>query len=119
MSDARISYIVQMPYIGNILSVNNYKFGTRGTKPYVKMWMRELAERANKLEIPQAEEYDIELFARFTDERRPDLSNLHKVIGDALQEGLGIDDKHIFFSDKGYELGHLDQSLTITIIPRR
>ena len=114
-----MEYSVTMPYLGGILSENAYKFRTRGTKPFVRLWMRELAEKVKLLEIPKAERYEVEVFGKFTDERRPDLSNLHKVIGDALQEGLGVNDKYFFFKDRGYVLGFFDPELVITIVPQK
>ena len=117
-----MDYEIVMPYIGGILSDNAYKYATRGTKPIVKFWKKELAERAQALDIPQAEEYEVQVFGKFADERRPDIANLFKVIGDGLKKtrdysGLGTDDKHFKFKDMGYELGHLDPELEITIIP--
>ena len=114
-----MDYKVVMPYLGGILSDNAYKIGRtkRKTHPMVILWMRELAEKAEALCIPQAESYRIGLYSKFWDERRPDLSNLHKVIGDALQRGLAINDKAFFFSDLGYELGKFEPELEITITP--
>ena len=111
-----------MPYIGGILTDNAYKYLTRGTKPIVRLWKKELAGKAQALNIPQAEEYEIEVYGRFTDERRPDIANLFKVIGDGLKKtrdyyGLGTDDKHFLLKDMGYELGHLDPEIEITIRP--
>lgn len=117
-----MEYKIVMPYIGGILSDNNYKFATKGTKPIVNMWKRELAHEVEELGIEEAEEYKIEVFGRFTDERRPDIPNLFKVILDGLkktktQGGLGVDDKHIHPEDEGYELGFIDPTIEITIIP--
>lgn len=113
-----MDYKVVMPYIGGILTDNNYKIGRtrRKTRPIVTLWMRELAEKVQQLEVPQADSYRVGLFGRFWDERRPDLANLHKVIGDSLKRVL-IDDKHFFFYDRGYELGKFEMELEITIIP--
>lgn len=110
-----MEYVLVMPYIGGILSENAYKFQTRGTKPFVKLWMRELAEKARELEVPRCKVYEVGVFCRFRDERRPDTSNLFKVIGDALQKGLGVNDKHFRFVDRGYEVGWSDPELVITI----
>ena len=110
-------YEVVMPYLGGILSENSYKFLTKRTKPYVRMWMRELAGKVKELSIPQAPTYEIGVFGKFTDERRPDISNLFKVISDAIQNGLEVNDKHFRLVDKGYSLGHLDPELVITIVP--
>jgi len=106
-----------MPYIGGILSENSYKYLTKGTKPIVKMWMRELKEKVEQLEIPVAEEYEIGVFGRFYDDRRPDLSNLHKVIGDALKKALPVDDKYYRFVDLGCSTGFINPELEITIRP--
>ena len=110
-------YKIVMPYIGGILSENSYKYLTKRTKPYVRYWMRGLKEKVEALDVPKAGSYEIRLYGRFTDERStPDLSNLHKVIGDALEEGLQINDKHFRFIDEGYSLGHFDPQLEITIV---
>jgi len=115
-----MEYKVVMPYLGGILTNNNYKIGRkkRKTRPLVVIWMDELAEKVRKLEVPECGEYQVELYGKFWDERRPDLHNLHKVIGDALQRGLAKDDKNLFFNDRGYELGVFEMELEITIIPR-
>jgi len=118
-----MEYRIVMPYIGGILSDNSYKFLNKSTKPIVTLWKKELAEKVEKMDIPGAGGYEIVVFGRFTDERRPDISNLFKVIGDALKKtnrwrGLGIDDKYFKFRDGGYELGSWDPKLEITVIPK-
>lgn len=112
-----MEYSVTMPYIGGILSENAYKFRTRGTKPFVKLWMRELAEKVKLLEIPKVEKYEVGVFGKFSDERRPDISNLFKICMDAVAKGLDMDDKNFTAVDKGYRLGFFDPELVITIIP--
>ena len=83
--------------------------------PEVDDWMFELASKVShlkgKLEIP----VKVRLFGKFRDERRPDLHNLHKVLGDALERGLEVNDKDILISDEGFSLGNLNQELVITI----
>ena len=113
-----MEYKVVMPYIGGILSDNNYKIGKtkKKTRPIVILWMNELEEKVRVLGIEKASNYRVELWGRFWDERRPDLANLHKVIGDALKKVL-IDDKYFFFYDKGYELGVFEMELEITVVP--
>ena len=116
------TYKVVMPYIGGILSDNGYKFLNKATKPIVTIWRKELAQKVEALDIPEAEEYEVEVSGRFTDERRPDVPNLFKVILDGLKKtkmyrGLGIDDKHIHPKDAGYELGYLDPEIVIKVIP--
>lgn len=115
-------YQVKVPYIGGILSDNSYKFLNKATKPMVTIWKRELAQKVEELSIPKALSYEIRLFGRFPDSRRPDLSNLHKVIGDSLKKtkqwlGLGVDDKLFRFIDEGCALGFPEPELIITIIP--
>jgi Holliday junction resolvase RusA-like endonuclease len=106
---------VSMPYIGGVLSDNNYKLPTRGTKWVVKKWMLELEEKTRGLEVPVADGYKIGVRGLFSDERRPDISNLFKVIADAVKRGLGVDDKHFRMMDLGYTTGHLEPELIITI----
>jgi len=110
-------WIIVVPYLGGILSENAYKYSTRGTKPFVRLWMKELAEKVRQLDIPRYETYEIGVFGKFTDERRPDIPNLFKVISDAIEKGLGVNDKHFRLIDKGYELGWTDPELVITITP--
>jgi len=118
-----MEYKVIMPYIGGILSDNSYKFLNKSTKPIVNMWKKELAKRAEELDIPKnIVQFHIKVHGKFEDERRPDIPNLFKVILDGLKKtksyyGLGVDDKHFRAEDDGYELGFLNPVLEITIIP--
>jgi len=113
---------IMMPYIGGILSDNQYKFLSKRNKPIVTMWKKELAMAVEIWNIPKAEAYEIRLRGYFRDERRPDLSNLHKVIGDALkktttQVGLGVDDKFFKFTDIGYSTASADPEIELIIVP--
>ena len=112
-----------MPYLGGILTDNNYKFLTKGTKPIVTMWKKELAKKVEELEIPGAVAYGVSVHGKFEDERRPDIPNLFKVILDGLKKtnmytGLGIDDKHIHPVDGGYEVGFIEPVIELTITPQ-
>jgi Holliday junction resolvase RusA-like endonuclease len=113
-----MGYKVVVPYIGGILSENAYKYRTKMTKPIVRLWMRELEQKVRALNIPQVESYEIHVFGKFLDERRPDISNLFKIISDAIEDALSINDKNFRLVDKGCELGHTDPELEITIIPK-
>lgn len=110
---------VVMPYIGGVLSVNDYKIRGRGgaptnaTKPVVKMWMAELASKVKA--FPCDGELTIELEGFFVDDRAPDLHNLHKVIGDSIKVGLGVDDKGFKFVDIGYSVGYDRPQLVLTL----
>ena len=110
-----MKYEILVPYVGGILSENMYKRQTRQTRPYVRLWMKELAKKVKELEVAECETYEIGVFGKFTDERRPDIQNLFKIISDAIEDGLGVNDKHFRMVDKGYELGHIDPELVITI----
>ena len=117
-----MEFKVSMPYIGGILSDNSYKFLNKNTRPIVTLWKKDLASQVEDLGVPEAKAYEIQVYGKFTDERRPDVSNLFKVIGDALKKtnqykGLGIDDKHFHLKDMGCELGHVDPVIEITIVP--
>jgi len=110
---------VVMPYIGGVLSVNDYKVRGKGgvatnkTKRVVEIWMGELAEKVRGSGFGR--NLKIELFGHFYDDRAPDLHNLHKVIGDAVKEGLVVDDKEFKFIDLGYDTGHNRPTLDITL----
>lgn len=120
---------IVMPYIGGCLSCNNYKIVGRGgrptncTKPEVRTWMTDLASKVSKYksDLPMEERVGwtpitIRLTGYFVDGRVPDLHNLHKVIGDAIKEGLQVDDKTFNFVDVGYETGSNSPFLEIEII---
>jgi len=112
-------YQIVMPYIGFHLSVNAMKIMRRGRRgpnfPEVDDWMFQLALKVSHLKGQFKPPIRVRLFGRFRDNRHPDLHNLHKVIGDALEKGLGVDDKYILISDGGFELGHEKQELVIAL----
>lgn len=115
-----MNHQVVMPYTGGRLSVNAMKIVRAGRRthrnfPEVDDWIFELASKVeylrDKLKIP----IKVSLFGRFRDNRHPDLHNLHKIIGEALEKGLGVNDKYMLISDEGFELGHENQELVITL----
>jgi len=110
-----VEYQVAMPYIGGILSKNSYKRLNRSTQPFAKRWMKELADSTKSLDVPEADSYSIQVHGLFTDERRPDIHNLHEIIADSLQRGLGKNDKYFVFEPDTYELGFVDPCLIISI----
>ncbi len=113
-----MEYKIKIDYIGGILTDNEYKiYKTRGTKPFVKMWSRELEDKVRVANIPQVGHYTIIINGFFTDERRPDISNLHKVIGDSIKKGLSVDDKYFSYKDGEVKLGYVDPYLEILIVP--
>ena len=111
---------ISMPYIGKRLSVNHYmgknKYGAWFIYPEVVQWMQALTASANyhlrnsKVKQPPT----IHLSGIFKDyNNAPDLNNLHKVIADALQGALGINDREFRFHDEGYTI---DKSKDPTLI---
>jgi len=111
---------VVMPYIGGCLSVNAMKIvvGGRRThrnRPEVDDWMGELASKVMHLRGRVKPPIKVKLFGKFRENRRPDLDNLFKAVFDGLKRGLDIDDKHFIPVSEGFELGHLEQKLVITL----
>lgn len=109
---------VVMPYIGGILTDNSYQYLTKKVKPFINMWKRELAGKVEIEGITKASSYNITVSGYFTNNVRPDIANLFKVIGDALKAPKGplpVDDKYFRFFDGGYELGYMDPELVICI----
>lgn len=107
---------IVMMYWGG-LSVNRYKIGkTKCTDPKVKKWMSILAQVIKGYSSELQPPITIKLSGRFRDERYPDLSNLHKVIGDAVQMGLGINDKFYRFVDGEVTTGCLNPEIEIEVV---
>lgn len=112
---------VTMPYIGKDLSINYYKVvgrggkPTTGTKPNVKVWMMRLAGKVKNSDESLSGDITIALWGKFKDSRIPDMANLHKVVGDAVSKGLGINDKFFKFVDLGFTTGCLKPEIDIYI----
>ncbi len=115
---------LQMPYLREV-SVNSYHIVGKGgrptnaIKPSVLFWMADLADRIR--EHPDFDDYygnpvTIHLTGHFVDERCPDLSNLHKVLADAIEPAIGVNDKEFRFIDVGYDTGHTPPYLDIELI---
>jgi len=96
--------VINMPYIGSVLSVNNCwirgKGGVRtnALKPEVKLWMLDLEDQAEKYKGQLTAPVSIRASACFKDSRHPDMDNLFKAICDGLKKGLDIDDKYFEIS---------------------
>jgi len=105
---------ITMPYIGRALSINYYKIVGRGgrktnkTRPETEAWMKELAEKVRTLGLESNSGLTIKLTGGFRDERFPDLANLHKILGDAIEMGCGINDKYYKFIDLDVYIRILD-----------
>lgn len=112
-----MEYSITIPYIGGVLSDNSYKFQNKKTKPPVAIWKKELANKVEECNIPEAPFYRISLRCNMVDNRGPDPSNLHKVIGDSLKRALPKDDKYYRYKDLGMTFGNFDPTLEIIIEP--
>jgi len=94
--------IIKIDYIGSVISVNHYKYaGGRFTRKETKQWMEELGWLIKPLHF---EDWTLPLGITcdgvFRDLRSaPDLSNLSKVICDAIEEVTGINDKNFRWHD--------------------
>lgn len=94
---------VRVPYIGAVLTANHYKYrGGIHTRKEVKAWMQALGYELNinhlnwqSLTLP----LHIICDGVFNDKRHPDLSNLAKVVLDAIQDASGINDKNMRWHD--------------------
>ena len=108
MTKIKKALAIELPYIGANLSVNHYKFGYY-TKRETREWMEMLGWFIKPHHI---DEWDLPLTVRvsgyFKDKRStPDLSNLSKVILDAIEDTTGVNDKHMRWQDG--EVGQSDE----------
>ena len=92
---------IAIRYPGSVISVNHYKYRGRFTKPEARDWMNELGWMVKPYHL---EEWKLPLevicsgiFKDLT--RQPDLSNLSKVILDAIEETTGINDRDMRWRD--------------------
>ncbi len=108
---------VEIEYPGSIISVNHYKYaGGIYTKPEAQAFMTELGWLIKSSHI---EEWELPLTVRcdgvFKDKRsQPDLSNLSKVILDAIEETTGVNDRDMRWQDGDVTYGD-EAKLVITI----
>lgn len=92
--------MIEMPYIGKELSVNHYKFKYY-TKQVTKNWMEELGWKLKPFHF-EAWKLPLKVTCSgiFKNKRStPDLSNLSKVILDAIEETTGINDRDMRWHD--------------------
>ena len=113
------SYVVSMKYIGGVLSKNRYQFhGTHHIRPEVRRWMDDLAKKVADLGVPLSHSYDIEVSGEFRDGRAPDLHNIFIVVADAIEKGLGINDKYFNLSCGTTLCGVMEPKVVIKIQPK-
>ena len=116
--------VVRYPYTGaKECSVNHIYEGHR-LRDSAKLWRDTLAMLIHAAIVEHYEPrppITIRLYGKFRDNRGkrkiyvPDLANLHKQIGDAVEAALGIDDREFRFVDEGYEQGEPEPHLIIRI----
>ena len=95
------SITVEIGYPGSVISCNHYKFKGKYTKPEARDFMNELGWAIKSAHI---EAWKLPITVRcdgaFKDLRStPDLSNLSKVILDAIEECTGVNDRDMRWQD--------------------
>ena len=102
---------IEIEYIGKELSVNHYLGGGRHggcyVKPEVVAWKAELGWTVKELAL---DDWDLPLSitcsGRFKDKRsQPDLSNLSKVVMDAIEDVTNLNDRDFRWHDGTAEYG--------------
>lgn len=111
---------VEMPYIGGVLSENHYRGRRRDGNFYVRRevrdWMEELGWLIKTSHIGEwALPLTVKCDGRFKNtHQQPDLSNLSKVVLDAIEEITVVNDRDMRWQDGGVSYGE-PALLTITI----
>lgn len=103
------SMTIEMEYFRN-LSVNYYRTKDGRVKSDVKQWRDELAfiikANMNAQDLEFKTPLKVRVDGQFKDKRSmPDLHNLLKVVCDAVEKGLGIDDRQYFTETGQPEVG--------------
>ena len=100
---------VEMPYIGNVLSVNHCYTMTKHLKPEARKWREALAFAVRNqfsLKTPLVKPVRVQVWGIFVNKReQPDLDNLAKIILDAVELGTGINDRDMRFEARGVRYG--------------
>ena len=105
---------IEIYYPGDAISVNHYKYG-HYTRREAKEWMELLGWQIKSAHIEDwSLPLQVKCSGRFKDKRsQPDLSNLSKVILDAIQEATGVNDRDMRWQDGDVSYG--EPTLWITI----
>ena len=112
---------IKIYYPGDCISVNHYLGKRKGggfyVKPETKEWIVEFQWLLKRCHIEDCSlPLEITCSGYFKDARSaPDLSNLSKVVLDAIQEPTGLNDKDFRWHDGKREIGYKDPYLLITI----
>ena len=116
--------VMEMPYPGAVISVNHYTGRRKGGGYYVmadaQAWMDALGWQLKQYHI---EDWKLPLHVtcdgQFTDARSaPDLSNLSKVVLDAIEETTGVNDREMRWHDGERVIKKGEPYLRITIEER-
>ena len=105
------SITVELPYIGGVLSENHYRGRRRDGMLYVRrearFWMEALGWLIKTSHIEDwVLPITVKCDGRFKNtHRQPDLSNLSKVILDAIEETTGVNDRDMRWQDGGVSYG--------------
>ena len=107
---------IEIDYPGSIISVNHYKFKGRYTKRETLEWMDELGWAVRPLHLEEWKlPISVRCDGRFESKRsQPDLSNLSKVILDAIEEATGVNDRDMRWQDGDVTYGEPTLWITIT-----
>lgn len=108
------------PYEGKHCSVNHAYIRGRYLRPASRRWRDNLAlflrAKLNILGVEFTPPLTISLYGYFKDKRsRPDLDNLCKLIGDAIQAATGINDAEFLWELEGSAVGHKRPLIRISI----
>ena len=110
------SATIEIGYPGSIISINHYKYrGGVYTKPEAKLFMDELGWAVRPLHLEEWKlPISVRCDGRFENRRsQPDLSNLSKVILDAIEEATGVNDRDMRWHDGDVSYG--EPTLWITL----
>ncbi len=120
----KVVFTIPMDYPGWSISKNGlWNGGNRrfGMNKEARRWKDDLAAavrsylQLNGILVPQAPVH-VEVGARFYDRTMAlDLHNLSEIVCDAVQDGIGIDDKHFTFSTREPEFAHMMPEIRVSI----
>jgi len=106
---------ISWPYVdAQTCSVNHCytrtRTGGRALRWEAEKWRDDLAmvikPALQRVPNPPRPPIEIYLYGHFVNKRAcPDLANLHKLIGDAVQAATGINDREFRWHDLGYRVG--------------
>lgn len=121
MRSAQVSITVRPPYTGSVISVNHYRYPrSPHLLPEAKKWQGDLTlmvrAETNRVGAQFESPVHIRLTGRYRNKRLScDYDNLHKVIGDAIEAAIGINDKEFRWQNAEPEYGVQQPEIVIEI----